>query len=170
MKLIKRTLATILLSASAIAASAAPVFVGSWNLNDGPYWNDIASPTLYTGQGAAALLFGGVASDYVISTVSANVADIDFNAWYDQYGFTPTQFAQDYLNDHGDAGMYDAWYDASAFVRDHPYTGGGAYPYVNYAFRVDAATTDVPEPMSVGLLGAGLFGLALARRRRAARR
>jgi hypothetical protein len=36
---------------------------------------------------------------------------------------------------------------------------------VNYAFRVQA-DTGVPEPLSVGLMGAGLLGLALMRRRR----
>ena len=167
MKLIKRSfvLVAALLSANAIA-STSPLFIGSWDLYSGPYYAASELPPLFTGQQAAAALFGGAAADYVISTAGSNAAEIDFKAWYDQYGFMPAMFAQDYLRDRGEAGLYDAWNDASAMVKDHPYRGDGAYPYVNYAFRVNEAAGEVPEPMSVGLLGAGLLGMALVRRRR----
>jgi len=166
MKLIKHTLAIAILSASAIA-SAAPLFVGSWDLFSGPSYLD--EPTLYTAQQAAAALFGGVAGDYVISTAGSAVADIDYRAWYDQYGLGVASFAQDYLSDTGVIGVYDTVLDASAMVQDHGYFDGGAYPYVNYAFRINASA-EVPEPMSVALLGAGLLGMALLRRRRSNRR
>lgn len=167
MKLIKRTLATLLLGASALAA-AAPTYVGSWQLYSGPSYLTLPAP--YTGQQAAAALFGGVASDYVISTVGSDAALIDFQAWYDQYGRGVDVFAQDYTYDVGTIGEYETDGDASALVADHYYMGEGDYPYVNYAFRVSGSSTDVPEPMSVGLLGAGLLVMALARRRRASRR
>jgi hypothetical protein len=49
-------------------ASATPIFAGQWNLYSDPYW----IPTkVLTGQEAAALLFGGSASDYLISTVGS---------------------------------------------------------------------------------------------------
>jgi hypothetical protein len=149
-------------------ASAAPIFVGSWNLYSGPSYLDVLPP-LYTGQQAAAFLFGGSAGDYLISTAGSDADAIDFLAWYDQYGLGQARFAQDYLKDSGIAGIYDATADASAMVRDHYYEEAGAYPYVNYAFRLDAGS-EVPEPMSVGLLGAGLLGMGLLRRKRAARR
>jgi hypothetical protein len=169
MKPITSTLAltVALLSASAIAC-AAPIFAGSWNLYSGPSYLD--EPPLYTGQQAAAALFGGTADDYVISTVGKLVADIDYQAWYDLHGLGVLRSGQAYLKDDGLAGIYDATGDASAMVRDHPYEEGGAYPYVNYAFRVSGPASDVPEPMSVGLLGAGLLGMALVRRKRATRR
>jgi hypothetical protein len=167
MKLIKHTLSAVVLSACAIA-SATPLFVGSWHLNAGPSY--MAEPTRYTAQEAAAYLFGGEADDYLISTVGKAVGDIDHQAWYDLHGLGIVQLSQDFVSDNGVAGIYDATGDASALVQDHLYEGSGAYPYVNYAFRVSGPDSDVPEPMSVGLLGAGLLGMALVRRQRAARR
>jgi len=163
MKLIKRTLVAALLSASALA-SASPVYVGSWLLHSGPSFRE-GVPT-YTGQEAAAVLFGGVAGDYVISSVGSAVADIDFMAWYDQYGNLPGLFAQDYRSDGGEPGVYDADGDSSAMVLDHPMDGQNTY--MNYAFRLNHNDSDiqVPEPLSVGLMGAGLLGMALVRRRR----
>ena len=175
MKLIKPTfflgLIAGVLGAGAIA-SASPLFAGAWDLYSGPYYADPELPPLYTGQQAAAFLFGGNPGDYVISTAGRDATAIDYQAWYDHSGFVPGIHAQDYMRDDGVPGRYDAWHDASAMVMDHYYQGAGPYPYVNYAFRITDAggAADVPEPLSVGLMGAGLLGMALVRRRRAARR
>lgn len=167
MKPIRTLLIAALLGASALAA-AAPIFAGQWDLYSGPYWEDNPAPAILSGQQAAALLFGGSASDYVISTAGKNIADINYSAWYDQLGIPDgqTQFAQDYRFDSNGNGLYDASFDVSAMVMDHPYTGAGPYPYVNYAFRLEKNGAEVPEPFSVGLMGAGLLGLAMVRRRR----
>jgi hypothetical protein len=165
MKPIRHLIAAVLLGTSAIA-SATPIFAGQWNLYSASYWMTEAPKTL-TGQEAAALLFGGSPSDYLISTMGKNTADINGLAWYDFWGFGGRigQYAQDYKYDMTGDGFYNEWNDSSAMVRDHPYTGTDPYPYVNYAFRLQK-DADVPEPFTVGLMGAGMLGLALARRRK----
>ncbi|MGH7022537.1 MAG: PEP-CTERM sorting domain-containing protein [Caulobacteraceae bacterium] len=59
-------------------------FVGSWEVDQGPSWTTI--PEAYSGVDAAALLFGGTPSDYVISTADNLTADINDLAWVSTYG------------------------------------------------------------------------------------
>ncbi len=61
--------------------STTDAFVGSWEVDQGPYWNTSPPPIAYSGVDAAALLFGGSPSDYVISTVDNNPANINRLAW-----------------------------------------------------------------------------------------
>lgn len=166
---------TIGLAAAGIAvagsASAAPVFVGSWILGNGPTWT--TNPPVYTGQTAAALLFGGKASEYAISTVNSNPADINYSAWVDTWGETPSIVAQNY-DYSACGGTYNCGYTGSAtsaYVHDHSCYNRYSFPSqsctgagvtdVNYAFRVA-----VPEPASVTLVLSGLAGAGLLRRRR----
>jgi hypothetical protein len=159
--------AAAILALSAGAANAVTyAFAGSWLIGDGPAAFP-SSPAVLSGVETAALLFGGTAADYVISSVDDNVANIDFMARVD--GFGPTSnfnaiVAQDFKADVGAAG-YGEIGDVSAYVRDH--APAGVDIGRNYAFRISGA---VPEPATWGLmiLGFGASGLLLRRRRRTA--
>ncbi|ARU16209.1 hypothetical protein A9D14_08360 [Croceicoccus marinus] len=107
-------------------------YIGSWQVGDGPLWT--TTPAVVTAQEAAAQLFGGVASDYSISSVSSSPDEVDYMAWGSGYaGFnTSAPVAQDYSADAGAPG-YESSGDFSAYVRDWSVTR------VNYAFATVAA-------------------------------
>lgn len=148
-------------------AAAAPVYtyVGQWQVDQGPAWS--TGPEAYTGQQAAALLFGGSAGSYAISTLGTSASDIDFMAWVSTYGGAcggafpcGTKVAQDSVMSTG--GMYLNLGDQSAYVRDWAIGS----QYMNYAFSV-TESADVPEPASLALLGMGVAGLMASRRKSA---
>lgn len=153
--------------AVAVAAPAnALVFVGSWTVDQGQSWTVV--PPAYTGQEAAALLFGGVAADYQISTVDNTVANIDRLAWVSTWGGAcggtfpcGTKVADTFKQSTG--GLYQNFGDTSAYANDWAI---GAQ-YTNYAFRVGL----VPEPSAWALLilGFGSVGAAMRRRSQAVR-
>lgn len=142
------------------------VFVGSWNVGDpgAPVWssNSPNGPLAYTGQEAAAFLFGGSPGDYAISTVDDNPLNINRSAWYSVWGVGGSIYAETFSNKY-----LGAYYgptnngngSASAYVIDNcgPQFVPGACGR-NYAFRV-------PGPLPI--LGVGMaFGCSRNMRKR----
>jgi PEP-CTERM motif-containing protein len=174
----KRYFAVIALAALPFAnpANAALVYVGYWDVADpdAPLWSDTApnGPLAYTGQEAAALLFGGSASEYSISTIDDSVANINNMAWYDIIGYGGQIFAEDYSNKYlgqyygptAGFNIFDLSNAASAYVRDNLVQGSAR----NYAFKDDGTTVfsgTVPEPTMLSMFLLALGGLVTIRHR-----
>lgn len=168
MKLINHKLrlafASVLLSALLpVSAFAMPTFVGSFQVDDGPWWSN--NPDVLSGVEAAALLYGGVASDYRISIDgSQDVNTITDTAWSIIGVAGGHVFADDYSLDLGPAGYGGSGWstndDISAYVGDN---ASGAQ-YTNYVWRDSAAA--VAEPSTLALFGLGMIGFGVARRRK----
>jgi autotransporter-associated beta strand protein len=104
---------------------------GTWTPYDGPTWTTGTAPTRSAVE-TAALLFGGSAADYRISSVSNQAGDIDDKAWYDVYAVGRSLFADDYKVDGNGNGLYDQPGDTSAYVHDNFVTD------TNYAFTLES--------------------------------
>jgi len=136
-----------------VTAQASAGLIGSWEVDQGPSWQP--SPTAYTGQEAAALLFGGNPSDYWIST---DPNTITHTAWYSIIYVGLGEFAENYTQNT--SGLYQTSGDASAYVNDNAI----GPTYTNYAF---SATPGVPEPGTTALVLSGLAAsVAVIRRRK----
>ena len=148
-------------------ANAGLIFVGQWEVDDGASWG--SRPLTRTGQEAAALLFGGVASDYAISTLGMDTMAIDNMAWYSVLGLVDGhKFAENYValgstqspsyyysGGNFNSGQFNE--AASAYVDDNAIGSR----YTNYAF-----IPEVPTPATLALFGIGLAGLGWSRLKR----
>ncbi len=157
--------ASLLAMASSAANAATYVYVGSWTPSDGPAWT--SNPLAYSGVGAAALLFGGSASDYAISTVDNNPLNIDNRAHYEMIGIGSRVFAENFFRGtegvtrYQDVYVFDEAVDTvSAYVDDFSNTN------VNYAFRIVGNGVPEPAAWAMMLAGFGLVGGAMRRRQK----
>ncbi len=160
------------------AVHASLVYVGSWQVDEGPTWFSVPpnGPLAYTGQEAAAFLFGGSPANYVISTINNNPINVNHMAWYSVIGYIGNQgnggsllaenFNLKYLGQfYGPTSGYPTGTPiaaTSAFVRDN--AQGGTFR--NFAFINVPDASPVPEPASMTLVCMGAFGLVLRARRR----
>lgn len=163
--------AAIVLCASAVQAAPVYTYVGSYAVFDGPYWG--TNPPVYSADEAAALIFGGNPADYAISINpdTVNPLNITFTGWYDGWAEHGGMiFGQSYSLDLGTPGYNSCTPDAipcggsarSAYVRDGLFDTN---MYRNYVWAVHNQVP-TPEPSTMILLGAGMAGLAIARRLR----
>jgi len=157
------TLATVAFVACPVC-QAAPVFVGSFQVDNSIHEGDPAAatdpwqwqhnPVSLTGQEAAALLFGGLPSDYFISIdPSLDPSTITHTAHTDSWGIGDQVFAENYKVQTG-SGYNDPFGGpaTSAFVLDHN------DDFTNFAWRTDTRNQGAPvtpEPNSLALLGMG---------------
>jgi hypothetical protein len=148
-------------------ANAALMFVGQWEVDDGPSWG--SQPLASTGQAVAALLFGGSASDYSISTLGVDALTVDNMAWYSILGLEGGhKFAQDYVAS-GSTQAPSYYYSGGAFNPGDINEAASAYVndnaigsrYTNYAF-----ISTVPAPATLALFGIGLAGIVCSRQKR----
>ncbi len=148
------------------SAQAATVYVGSYQVDGGEYWYN--NSPVYSAAEAAALIFGGVASDYDISTVSNQIADINNMGWYTTWGITGgQQYNEDFKYDLGNDGYGNPGGSGSA-ISAYTWDNAQGPQYTNYVFRVDGAGGGIPEPATwaMMLVGVGMAGGTLRRSRR----
>ncbi len=112
-------------------------YVGFYEVNDGPSWP--TNPPVYSGVGAAALLFGGSSNEYSISINSSqDPTTITHTAYYDGWGeHSGMVFADTYSLDAVPAG-YSAP-GGTATARSAYVSDGLSNAYRNYVWRQDIA-------------------------------
>lgn len=147
----------------------AATFVGAFQVNGGrdygdpgPYvWTN--NPLCYTGQEAAALLFGGTPGDYWLSIdPSLDPLTITHTNHTDSWGGFDAVFAETYKVQTG-TGYNDPYGgpSTSAYVLDH-YDANWNYVWANDlgdGHDGDPGAPVVPEPCSMSLLGLGVVSL-----------
>jgi hypothetical protein len=142
----------VLLLASFTGLAQTHVYIGSYRVADGQCWHDV--PATYTGQEAAALIFGGSASDYAISVNSSTTdpTTITHTAYLDGWGdithlITPASESYKLNTTY----LYPAF---SAYIKDHSdgntYLGSGCeylynVQYTNHVWWICTVSASIAD-------------------------
>ncbi len=155
-------LATVGLGAATTASAVTYKYVGDWNVGSGPSWT--TDPQSYTGQEAAALLFGGSPSQYAISTNGPDPTQINFQANYSVFSCCSATFAENYVYENTDPNGNNftvPQYFNGDF--DYTFTGPDSSPASAYVADNSGAENfafvAVPEPATWAMMLLGVFGL-----------
>jgi hypothetical protein len=148
-------------------------YLGSFNLADGPDWDDAdgscylpgADQTTCYGDFAnplngieAAALFFTLGPNEVFAT-STVLTSVDHQAFYDEYaGALETVKSESFKADVDSDGLYNTVGDASAFIKDR-----AGNEIKNYVFK---RTLDVPAPSTLSIFAFALLGLGVRRLKR----
>jgi hypothetical protein len=176
MNVINKTMLGVVFGLATLSATAAPIYVGSFNVFDGPVgWS---SPQPLSARQVAAMLFGGAYADYAVSIDSSlDASTITHTAWLDGYGdvqYLLSAADEDFVS-APPSGLYDDFSAYSAWVCDHADCVDDGFPqnegwpgfnYTNYVWKLDAGTqppSDVPEPGTLALM-ASFVGIGVGRR------
>lgn len=154
-RLVLFTIALALVGLVPKAHASSYTYVGYWLVDQGPDGN--LNPVAYSGQQAAAVIYGGAAGEYAISTNGTDPSKINFSNWISTYDGAceedeypcGTIVSEDFVVSTN--GLYELPGDTSAYVRDWAI----GEQYANYAFMI-------PEPGSLLLMGTGMLAIGLA--------
>lgn len=117
------------------------------------------------GEGAIAILFDNDQSEFGFQSVGGNLGDATFEFWARDGSLiatiTPTGLGVDFFGFQREGGVQDI---AGITIWNTDPAGIGFDDIIFDVPGIDPGR--VPEPGTIGLLGLGLFGLGLARRRR----
>ena len=148
-------------------------YLGSFNLADGPDWDDadgscyLLGADLSTCWGDYANPLNGIEAAGLLFAIGANeifatstvLSSVDHLARYDEYaGGVAVTKSESFKADFDSDGLYNTDGDASAFIKDR-----AANDVKNYVFK---RSIDVPEPSTFVIFAFALLGLGVRRLKR----